>query len=173
MEGHFHSNPTGVEPWVLGLGNGQQVRIDIVDAASGGQTYGESYDYDLTLRERHGSPHPKSIFDRYHRILERGEHAGEFELYEPIDTRPEYAATWPASVETLLVTLTPSRPRSSTLRGVWGLIEAVGVEQPPLPPGDPSPNATTISLSLVYLANYDEYEDREAIETALEHPGLL
>lgn len=169
----FRTTPSGVEPWILDKGEATESRIDIVDAEAGMRHLGESYDYTITLADRPGQDRPSTVQQRYDELLERSRYQNEFNLHEMASARPEYTPKWPDSAESLVVSLEPTRPRQSTVPGFWGLLEEVAIEEPPtVPPGGRGPNAAQLTLSMVYMASIDRFDDREEFDDRLAHPGL-
>lgn len=168
--------PWQTNPWLLDAGEDTETEIDFVTAESGGRTLGETYDYVLGLRTGHGTV-PTDIHGRYNALYSRGRFAGEFTVHDPIDSRPKYTPEWPDASDPLIVSLEPTRPETSVVPGIWGLIESVEAETVPIkPPGEDGANIAQIAFALVYIADIDEYDSHDEIRNgpdALEYDGLF
>lgn len=101
--------------------------------------------------------------ERVHGLRDRAKHAGAYTCDVTIDHRPVYSEQH--NGDTLLTGL-QSPPSLQVDYSAWGLISGVDTIQPP------KEYADALRLTVEYLADYNEYSDKEAVSNDLESEGF-
>lgn len=102
----------------------------------------------------------------YDDVRPYAEYAGQFALFETLDSRQAYAENIPpnSQPETLLVGVEPQASlQNGDLRGYWGLVTNLTDTR-----NISLSNGPRIELEITILAPYSEYQDHTAVENALK-----
>lgn len=98
-------------------------------------------------------------------LLQYGEWGGKYSTNRMIDGTLKYVERIPssASIDSIVLGIEPSTSlQSADINGAWGLIDNVSdIREAPL-------GTNRINISLTVLAEYTDYADHTAIETALQ-----
>ena len=105
----------------------------------------------------------KDCRERANTLRDRAKHAGAYNYDVTLNGQVVYSEQHRG--ETLLTGIQP--PSSLQNRnGVWGLISGIDAIQPP------KEHTDALRLTIDYLADYDEYSDKDAVSADLEREGF-